>query len=74
MVPAPPAWSRWMCGAASPERGGGGAGGEPAAGEGPDAPRRYEVIMPIRQSVLGLIRYIEKTQEATGIDEGARCC
>jgi len=38
---------------------------EIAARDGPDAPRRYEVIMPIRQSVLGLIRYIEKSQEAT---------
>jgi glyoxylase-like metal-dependent hydrolase (beta-lactamase superfamily II) len=38
---------------------------EIAARDGPDAPRRYEVIMPVRQSVLGLIRYIEKSQEAT---------
>lgn len=38
---------------------------EIAARDGPDAPRRYEVIMPVRQSVLGLIRYIEKPQEAT---------
>jgi len=37
---------------------------EIAARDGPDAPRRYEVIMPVRQSVLGLIRYIEKSQEA----------
>jgi glyoxylase-like metal-dependent hydrolase (beta-lactamase superfamily II) len=37
---------------------------EIAARDGPEAPRRYEVIMPIRQSVLGLIRYIEKSQEA----------
>ncbi len=38
---------------------------EIAARDGADAPRRYEVIMPIRQSVLGLIRYVEKSQEAT---------
>ena len=38
---------------------------EIAARDGPDAPRRYEVIMPVRQSVLGLIRYVEKSQEAT---------
>ncbi len=38
---------------------------EIAARDGTDAPRRYEVIMPIRQSVLGLIRYVEKSQEAT---------
>jgi glyoxylase-like metal-dependent hydrolase (beta-lactamase superfamily II) len=38
---------------------------EIAARDGPEAPRRYEVIMPVRQSVLGLIRYIEKSQEAT---------
>ena len=38
---------------------------EIAARDGPDAPQRYEVIMPIHQSVLGLIRYIEKSQEAT---------
>ncbi len=37
---------------------------EIAARDGPEAPRRYEVIMPVRQSVLGLIRYIEKSQEA----------
>lgn len=37
---------------------------EIAARDGPDAPRRYEVIMPIRQSVLGLIRYVEKSPEA----------
>ena len=29
--------------------------------DGPGASARYEVIMPIRQSVLGLIRYVEKT-------------
>ncbi|MGH2426992.1 MAG: MBL fold metallo-hydrolase [bacterium] len=28
--------------------------------DGPGASPRYEVIMPIRQSVLGLIRYVEK--------------
>jgi glyoxylase-like metal-dependent hydrolase (beta-lactamase superfamily II) len=38
---------------------------EIAVRDGPEAPRRYEVIMPVRQSVLGLIRYIEKSQEAT---------
>ncbi len=29
--------------------------------DGAGAAARFEVIMPIRQSVLGLIRYIEKT-------------
>lgn len=35
---------------------------EIASRDGPDTPRRYEVIMPIRLSVLGLIRYIEKSE------------
>ncbi|MEX0765797.1 MAG: MBL fold metallo-hydrolase [bacterium] len=34
--------------------------GEIARRDGPEAHARYEVIMPIRQSVLGLIRYVEK--------------
>ena len=32
--------------------------------DGPGASARYEVIMPVRQSVLGLIRYIEKSELA----------
>jgi len=31
------------------------------ARDGPGAGARYETIMPVRQSVLGLIRYLEKT-------------
>lgn len=36
--------------------------------DGPGAGARYEVIMPIRQSMLGLIRYVEKSgvQSKTG--------
>jgi hypothetical protein len=30
------------------------------AADGPGSSARYEVIMPVHQSVLGLIRYIEK--------------
>ncbi len=36
--------------------------------DGPGAGARYEVIMPIRQSVLGLIRYVEKSRQ----EEAAR--
>jgi len=35
------------------------------ARDGPEASARYEVIMPIRQSALGLIRYIQKTEQRT---------
>jgi glyoxylase-like metal-dependent hydrolase (beta-lactamase superfamily II) len=35
--------------------------GEIVRRDGPEAPARYEVIMPIRQSVIGLIRYVEKS-------------
>jgi hypothetical protein len=31
------------------------------AADGPGSSARYEVIMPVYQSVLGLIRYIGKT-------------
>lgn len=34
--------------------------GEIARRDGPEVSARYEVIMPIRQSVIGLIRYVEK--------------
>jgi hypothetical protein len=31
--------------------------------DGPTARARFEVIMPVRQSVLGLMRYIRKSEE-----------
>jgi len=37
--------------------------------DGPGASARYEVIMPIRQSALGLIRYIQKTEQRTERNE-----
>lgn len=40
--------------------------------DGPGAGARYEVIMPIRQSVLGLIRYVERSGIEAGRDKGIR--